>query len=193
MDLLRVQGRWAAAARLAYIRCIHKDMTDVCKGEQLSKQASNTFPVSSVWDAWRDFFEDVWIQYKDLVIESIPTGSSSYRFRINSKGERQLVNALATASAKKPDTSGWTDDVLTSFLNSAVRDFLRMDLYNACSEFLSRAQGSFGLQMHCSMEEGSSRLTRIFFVRVLLTTPGVVLNILFLYHLINDRGGSDRQ
>lgn len=155
MDLLRVQGRWAAAARLAYIRCIHKDMTDVCKGEQLSKKASNTFPVSSVWDAWRDFFEDVWIQHKDFVIESIPTASSSYRFRINSKGERQLVNALATAaSVKKPDTTGWTDDVFTSFLISAVRDFLRMDLYNACSEFLSRAQGSFGLQMHCSMEEG---------------------------------------
>eukprot|EP01035_Chromulina_nebulosa_P007566 gene7566-10217_t len=44
IDLLRVQGRWAAAARLAYIRCIHKDMTDVCDGEQLSKKASNTFP-----------------------------------------------------------------------------------------------------------------------------------------------------
>jgi len=29
-----------------------------------------------------------------------------------------------------------------------------MDLYNALTEFLSRAQGSFGLQMHCSLEEG---------------------------------------
>ena len=154
IDLLRVQGRWAAAARLAYIRCIHKDMTDVCDGEQLSKKASNTFPASSFWAAWSDFFEVVWIQIKDSVIEPIATGSSSYRYRINAKGERQLVNALVSSSTKKPDVIGWRDDIFISFVVSAVRGFLRMDLYNACSEFLSRAQGSFGLQMHCSVEEG---------------------------------------
>lgn len=159
IDLLRVQGRWAAAARLAYIRCIHKDMTDVCDGEQLSKKASNTFPVSSFWDAWRDFFEVVWVQHKDLVIEPIATGTgpSAYRYRINVYRERQFVNALVSfSSMKKPDISDWKDDAFRSFVVSTVRGFLRMDLYNACSEFLSRAQGSFGLQMHCSVEEGEN-------------------------------------
>lgn len=154
IDLLRVQGRWAAAARLAYIRCVHKDMTDVCNGEQLSKKASNTFPVASVWEAWREFFECQWIKFQDSVIESIATGPSSYRYRINAVRERQLVNAMVSSSDKKPDVSGWREEVYMSFVTSTVRGFLRMDLYNACSEFLSRAKGSFGLQMHCSIEEG---------------------------------------
>jgi hypothetical protein len=131
-------------------------MTDVCDGEQLSKKASNTFPVSSFWDAWNDFFEVVWVQHKDLVIEPIAIGQSSYRYRINIKSERQLVNALVSSSIKKPDISDWKGDVFRSFVVSTVRGFLRMDLYNACSEFLSRAQGSFGLQMHCSVEEGEN-------------------------------------
>ena len=154
MDLLRVQGRWAAAARLAYIRCVHMDMTDVCNGEQLSKKASNTFPTSSYWDAWSDFFEESWSQNKDLVIEPIVMGPSFYRYRINSERECQLVNILVSSSERKPDISEWGNDIFTSFVTSTVRGFLRMDLYNACSEFLFRAQGSFGLQMHCSIEEG---------------------------------------
>jgi len=35
-----------------------------------------------------------------------------------------------------------------------VRGFLRADLYNAMTEILTRAEGSFGLQAHCTLEPG---------------------------------------
>jgi len=44
MDLMRVQGRWGAAARLAYVRVLLSSSTDVSGGALLSKTAPNTFP-----------------------------------------------------------------------------------------------------------------------------------------------------
>lgn len=41
----------------------------------------------------------------------------------------------------------WSDSQLLSFVSCAVRGFLRSDLYTAMVEFLSRAEGSFGLQV----------------------------------------------
>jgi glucosamine 6-phosphate synthetase-like amidotransferase/phosphosugar isomerase protein len=50
--------------------------------------------------------------------------------------------------------SDWTDSVLIAFLKTAIRGFLRGDMYTAMTEFVSRAEGSFGLQVHCSLEPG---------------------------------------
>ena len=36
----------------------------------------------------------------------------------------------------------------------AVRGFLRGDMYNALTEIMSRAEGSFGVQVHCTLEPG---------------------------------------
>ena len=52
MDLFRVQGRWGAAARLAWIRCVLSSEKDVCNGEQLDKSAPHVFPGQNVWDNW---------------------------------------------------------------------------------------------------------------------------------------------
>ena len=52
MDLLRVQGRWAASARLGWIRCVLTSEKDVCNGEQSSKSAPTSFPGQNVWDKW---------------------------------------------------------------------------------------------------------------------------------------------
>jgi hypothetical protein len=49
----------------------------------------------------------------------------------------------------------WTYAHMHSFCANTVDGFLRYDLYNAMVEFLSRAEGSFGLQAHCTLETGS--------------------------------------
>ena len=49
---------------------------------------------------------------------------------------------------------GWDEATVTSFCRCAVRGFLRADLYTAMTEALSRAEGSFGLQAHCTLEPG---------------------------------------
>lgn len=50
--------------------------------------------------------------------------------------------------------SDWTDTTLIAFLKTGIRGFLRGDMYTAMTEFVSRAEGSFGLQVHCSLEPG---------------------------------------
>ena len=40
------------------------------------------------------------------------------------------------------------------FIHHTIRGFLRADLYTAVTEFQSRAEGSFGLQVHCTLEPG---------------------------------------
>ena len=52
MDLFRVQGRWSAAARLAWIRCVLTSEREVNNGENLSKSSPNTFPSQFFWDEW---------------------------------------------------------------------------------------------------------------------------------------------
>ena len=44
--------------------------------------------------------------------------------------------------------SDWTDTLLLSVLHTALRGFFLGDLYTAMTEFLSRAEGSFGLQVN---------------------------------------------
>mmetsp|Transcript_26378 Transcript_26378/g.36255 ORF Transcript_26378/g.36255 Transcript_26378/m.36255 type:complete len:1022 (+) Transcript_26378:670-3735(+) len=157
MDLFRVQGRWAAAARLAFIRCIHDSITSATGGSPLSKTAENHFPSYQYWLEWSAFFESLWIKNIDNVIQvvektSVP--SQSYRYRINNHGEHVFINELIVSDSNRPNTSHWKPEELAAFVAMTVRGFLRMDLYNALTEFLTRAQGSFGIQMHCTLEEG---------------------------------------
>lgn len=52
MDLFRVQGRWAAAARLAWLRCVLVSETEVCDNSALTKLAPHSFPEFSLWENW---------------------------------------------------------------------------------------------------------------------------------------------
>lgn len=70
------------------------------------------------------------------------------------KAELQLINALIALQDGRPAIRGWGSAEYASFVNMAVKGFLRADLYNTMTEFLSRAEGSFGVQVHCSMEPG---------------------------------------
>jgi hypothetical protein len=48
----------------------------------------------------------------------------------------------------------WTKEQTFSFVYYTVRGFLRNDLYNSVTEFMSRAGGSFGCQFHSTLEPG---------------------------------------
>lgn len=54
----------------------------------------------------------------------------------------------------RPSAAQWSHHEYESFVHMSVRGFLRADLYTALSEFLSRAEGSFGIQAHCTLEPG---------------------------------------
>ena len=186
MDLLRVQGRWAAAARLAYLRLL-RSPSDVSGGETLTKTSRNTFPGPAYWNRWAEFFEAFWLEHKNNVIrlgewEDILAGPRTYS--INAEAEAQLIDCLVNAfdsAVSQRSNAGpvselsrhsydslsssqhasaalfmkeWAAADIRSFCASAVEGFLRYDVYNAVIEFLSRAEGSFGLQVHSSLEVG---------------------------------------
>ena len=60
---------------------------------------------------------------------------------------------MSTSTARKLlrqqlKISDWSDTLLLSVLHTALRGFFLGDLYTAMTEFLSRAEGSFGLQVN---------------------------------------------
>ena len=64
MDLMRVQGRWGPAARMAYIRAILKSVTDVTGGEGLSKEAPNAFPMVHI----KSTFKKIIVNTKRVIL-----------------------------------------------------------------------------------------------------------------------------
>lgn len=181
LDLLRVQGRWAASARLAWVRCILTSAVEVTGGVPLSKSAPNKFPGDKFWSTWESFLEQQWVQHANNIVK--PSGTEKPQYWIDHAAEKLFVNCLKTelfSRSSMPDrqfedsflanlsesrpvhkltcyhlgAADWTDSQALSFLRTAVRGFLRGDLYTALSELLSRAEGSFGLQAHCTLEPG---------------------------------------
>ncbi len=167
MDLMRVQGRWSAAARLAYVRCVLSSPLDVSGGEQLSKAAQNTMPLQSHWAVWGDWFDLMWSIHLNNMITIIPPGKFDLvkrnYYSINEDGVKQFINCAVTDIQSKNENvkpeiltavKDWSTLKLQAFIHHAVRGFLRGDLYTAMTELLSRAEGSFGLQAHCTLEPG---------------------------------------
>ena len=143
IDLLRVQGRWGASARLAYVRVILHSSTDVSGGDQLSKVAPNVFPLNSYWDAWGKFFDKIFSLHVNNVMKVQPCPESDRHFyRIDPAGEAQLIRIISKEiEANRQEGHEWTKAEIKAFANCAVRGFLRADLYNSLTEFLARAEG----------------------------------------------------
>lgn len=272
LDLLRVQGRWGASARLAWVRCVTMQATDVTDGMQLTNDAPNKFPPAQLWAKWSVFLNIVWLEHMDAVIDiHSPDGEARDKhltYSIVLEEERAFVAALvkalesdderflkpggfgygegfslfgkgagagpgpgagagaragtgegkgagAKAGREKDDdgasvdsndsqwsdvevgggknlfaakhrtkpppsasppgaklpppvqkshTGGslkkelkadhWDGKTMRNFFTACVRGFLRSDLYTSMCELLSRAEGSFGLQAHTSLEQG---------------------------------------
>eukprot|EP01038_Epipyxis_sp_PR26KG_P011709 gene11709-15674_t len=170
MDLLRVQGRWEAAARLSWVRCILKNSTGVSGGKQLNKSAPNSFPGHDFWNIWGNFFDQGWRHHINNIIKVLETPNfetkKEFYYQIDPKAVKQFegylmkevfdkqVSANDVVNAMEHRHFNLTISELVSFIHFTVRGFLHSDMYNSMTEFLSRAIGSFGLQMHCSLEPG---------------------------------------
>jgi len=163
MDVMRVAGRWGPAARLGYVRLL-KSVNDVCDGEQLTKEAPNSFPDWNYFQEWaEEVFEPDWGMHKNNVIKAyIPEANVSKKrtteYTIDPAGEKQLVEAILskidTHKERFSILKTWGKREKLAFVNLTVRAFLRNDLYTALTEILSRSEGSFGIQAHCTMEVG---------------------------------------
>lgn len=253
MDLLRVQGRWGAAVRLAWVRSVLKTGTDVCGGRQLSKTAPNSFPTPAYFDQWAEFLDKEFSQHMNNIIKprrNTPAhtkgskagnskDSAEFKYCIDASGERQLVKCLAVllratttekhlftdvnphpavssldgssrgqasshshaSSSDSPSAerrtrfniTDWSEIQLTTFLSCTVRGFLRGDLYNAMTEFLSRAEGSFGLQVSALPTPSYSSLLRCYssfvtsyYVMSMLDVSVDIVEYLLLTHHFTD-------
>jgi hypothetical protein len=167
LDLMRVQGRWGPAARLSWIRCVLTSSTEVSSGQQLSRSAPNSFPEKKFWDKWEEWFNAIWSVHVNNVIKEIPPGKfdliKRHSYSIDSDGLKQFIE-VATNKAIEESTSVTSNVIygtkdfpaqkIRGFIHHAIRGFLNGDLYTALTELLSRAEGSFGLQAHCTLEPG---------------------------------------
>ena len=162
LDLFRVQGRWPAAARLAYIRTILSSAIDVCGGNSLATDSPTTFPTAEYWSEWGIFFDEIWCRHVNNIIKFTPGRNAvgEFQYKLDLLSEKQLVQDLLEALSLIPESLMWSNIQRTTFVTSAVRGFLRSDLYNAMTEFLSRGIGTFGIQAHCSLEPGVVVLAR---------------------------------
>jgi len=163
MDVMRVAGRWGPAARLGYVRLL-KTVNDVCDGEQLTKEAPNSFPDWNYFQEWaEEVFEPNWSMHKNNIIKAyIPEANASKKrtteYTIDPAGEKQLVDAILSKIDSQKERFAilkvWGKKEKLAFVSLTVRAFLRNDLYTALTEILSRSEGSFGIQAHCTMEVG---------------------------------------
>jgi hypothetical protein len=158
MDVLRVQGRWPAAARLAYSRML-RSVNDVCDGQQLSPTAPNSFPPWGYFEDWANtVFEPAWILHKNSIIRMLSADKKhAPEYTIDRLSEKQMINAVVKTMEQYVEhfqVSSWSKKQRTSFVTLVIRTFLRNDLYTALTEILSRAEGSFGIQVHCTIETG---------------------------------------
>ena len=103
----------------------------------------------------------------NLGIASIHGGSvhgyknptTSMDVKVSSESSKQSIKSLSKKDISKSmlnylDACNWTFGELKAFIYAAVRGFLYADLYNALTEFMSRAEGSFGVQVHSTLEPG---------------------------------------
>ena len=91
------------------------------------------------------------LQFSDVYpIPAVGSSDDSIigRSRSLSSHGQPLISDSATRERRvRLNIMDWSEIQLTTFLSCTVRGFLRGDLYNAMTEFLSRAEGSFGLQV----------------------------------------------
>lgn len=117
------------------------------------------FP-AGFWTNWAIFLEAQWAMHINNIIVPViaPLGhvqaGKMFFYCIQETGVAQLESAIcsvlqdsANPMAQNLGVKRWSDIKLKSFIHHAVRGFLKLDLYNAVTEMIGRAEGSFGLQV----------------------------------------------
>ena len=93
-----------------------------------------------------------------IVVMVNPSLPSKCTYNIDRAAELQLIDVLCSSYENKninnehhhavaPDISNWSDLEFKSFVSMTVKGFLNADLYTTMTEFMSRAEGSFGVQV----------------------------------------------
>ena len=130
----------------------------------LTSDAPYSFPPPGFWTNWAIFLEEQWALHINNIVSPViaPLGHTlagkMFFYKIHEAGvvqlENTIVGILSDESNKATQTlsvRNWSEMKLKSFIHHAVRGFLKMDLYNAVTEMIGRAEGSFGLQVSAAM------------------------------------------
>ena len=123
----------------------------------MSKTSTNACPDGKYWMLWSAYMEDHWLMHINNIIYPI---DSNARYRIDNSGVNQLKVSICDDIMSNPSIQAkleieqWSELKIYSFIHHCIRGFLRYDMYNAVTELLKRAEGSFGLVMHCTLEPG---------------------------------------
>lgn len=141
--------------------------TDVSGGQLLTHDAPYSFPPPGFWTNWAIFLEQQWALHINNIISPViaPLGHTlagkMFFYKISEPGVAQLEHSICELlrDESSPTTQAlgvrrWSELKLRSFIHHTVRGFLKLDLYNAVTEMIGRAEGSFGLQVHCTLEPG---------------------------------------
>lgn len=145
------------------MRCILSSCNDVSGGESISKTSKNVCPDPTYWIQWSVYLEEHWLMHINNIIHPIEFNNNT-RYIIDNKGVKQLESSIYNDIMNNNNNSNmkaklkiehWSELKLHSFIHHCIRGFLRYDIYNAVTELLKRAEGSFGLVIHCTLEPGT--------------------------------------
>eukprot|EP00930_Biecheleria_cincta_P085510 TRINITY_DN7489_c0_g1_i3.p1 TRINITY_DN7489_c0_g1~~TRINITY_DN7489_c0_g1_i3.p1 ORF type:complete len:1587 (+),score=291.03 TRINITY_DN7489_c0_g1_i3:80-4762(+) len=150
MDVLLVQGRWAASVRLAFIRTVLKHVDQICDWEELGPEAPNVAPAPQVFRAWAKPFEK---EFALVAGNFVPTEAA--------------IQELGHCVYKRLEAAEWClgdaeaeeeliayvlgPDLGRIFCQEACRVFFANDLMSAVWDFFSCAEGTFGISVTCSL------------------------------------------
>jgi len=147
VQLMRVQGRWGPALRLAWLRVACTSLADAVHGGELRADAPSAVPHADVWNGkWAAFVQPEWTRSMRSIIQPL-AGEDAGRYKIDHAAaeafKARLCQLLAPASAREHLGAGaehWTPDLIKGFVHHAVRGFLFADLCGAARRDASRAR-----------------------------------------------------
>lgn len=133
VELMRVQGRWGPALRLAWLRVACKSANDVVKdGYKLEGDAPSIVPGADVWARkWASGFNREWKRHAPAMIRPVDDGRYEVDHAATVEFKEALCQMLAPLDVRRRLGLGaelWTPKVIKGFVHHAVRGFLFADL-----------------------------------------------------------------
>eukprot|EP00615_Pteridomonas_danica_P011780 CAMPEP_0114331576 /NCGR_PEP_ID=MMETSP0101-20121206/2506_1 /TAXON_ID=38822 ORGANISM="Pteridomonas danica, Strain PT" /NCGR_SAMPLE_ID=MMETSP0101 /ASSEMBLY_ACC=CAM_ASM_000211 /LENGTH=1431 /DNA_ID=CAMNT_0001461959 /DNA_START=122 /DNA_END=4417 /DNA_ORIENTATION=+ len=193
MELLTTKGDWMASVRYAYQKCIAESIGDAADGDALlGEHSANTAPSRAWCERIGAAFSQVWVEALKEVPELAcqPNGATGgiemtgtdveNKQKLEDKVSLVVGAAVSTGKSLAADWAG--EDAVVTQMPPESRDqwvicivdsFLNGDMYEAMSEFLEKAHGSFGLQAVSTTEPGNAVIAAKGQTMRLAVVPGV--------------------
>jgi len=141
MELFRTQGLWYASLRLAFQNVVQPSFDSVIRGENLPSTAHMSQAAKLADKLFEDFTKnsalDTQAHFDELA--------------------RRLANSLVQNVGTLKDFVAPCGDCM-QVAQEALRCFLANDLFLSLKHFLSKAHGSFGLSVCCSLDPNAVAL-----------------------------------